>query len=145
MGKPQPRDGQRLVQPYAQRRRRARVGELRALGKSEYRGIDSSCRSISGFLVTSTISLFFTATPVGRKVMRPFPLMARNYETDRPATTSSYPSTTLVAEQDKPVVESHRPEELPFDLSAEPHIRGGDKVSIGYRKCLIETNELVTA
>lgn len=104
MGKPQPRDGQRLVQPYAQRRRRARVGELRALGKSEYRGIDSSCRSISGFLVTSILSLFFTATPVGRKVMRPFPLMARNYETDRPATTSSYPSTTLVAEQDKPVV-----------------------------------------
>jgi len=43
-------------------------------------------------------------------------------------------------------VESQRPEQLPFDLSAELHIRGVDKVSIEYRRWLVElTNELEPA
>ena len=46
--------------------------------------------------------------------------------------------------QDRPVVESQRPEQLPFDLSAELHIRGVDRASLEYRKWLIElTNKLV--
>jgi hypothetical protein len=35
-------------------------------------------------------------------------------------------------------VESQRPEELPIDLSAELHVRGADKVSLEYRRWLIE-------
>ena len=44
----------------------------------------------------------------------------------------------LVLDQDRHVVESQRPEMLPFDLSAELHIRGVDKVSVEYRRWLIE-------
>ena len=39
---------------------------------------------------------------------------------------------------DKPVVEGQRPEELPFDLTAELHVRDADRVSIEYRKWLYE-------
>jgi len=40
--------------------------------------------------------------------------------------------------QDRPVVESQRPEQLPYDLSAELHIRGVDRASLEYRKWLVE-------
>ena len=40
----------------------------------------------------------------------------------------------LILEQDRPVVESQRPAELPLDLSAELHIRGADAVSVAYRR-----------
>ena len=90
--------------------------------------------------------LFFNASPVGRKTTRSFTLMTRNYETETEANEKFLSFNELVVGQDKPVVESQRPEELPFDLSAELHIRGVDKVSIEYRKWLIElTNELVPA
>ena len=90
--------------------------------------------------------LFFTASPVGRKLTRSFTLMSRNYETD-PASDEKFLSfNDLVVSQDRPVVESQRPEELPFDLSAELHIRGVDRVSIEYRRWLVElTDELVPA
>jgi vanillate O-demethylase monooxygenase subunit len=41
-------------------------------------------------------------------------------------------------EQDRVVVESQRPEELPIDLASELHIKGVDRVSIEYRRWLIE-------
>ena len=44
----------------------------------------------------------------------------------------------LVIGQDRPVVESQRPEQLPFDLTAELHVRGPDKVSTEYRRWLVE-------
>jgi len=52
----------------------------------------------------------------------------------------------LVIQQDHPIVESQRPEQLPFDLSAELHVRGVDLVSLEYRKWLVElANELMPA
>jgi hypothetical protein len=48
-----------------------------------------------------------------------------------------------IQQQDKPVVESQRPEMLPFDLSAELHIRGIDKASLEYRKWLVELTRAV--
>lgn len=47
--------------------------------------------------------------------------------------------------QDRPIVESQRPEELPFDLSAELHIKGVDRVSIEYPKWLVELAQEVPA
>jgi vanillate O-demethylase monooxygenase subunit len=44
----------------------------------------------------------------------------------------------LVIGQDKPIVQSQRPQELPFDLSAELHVRGVDRVSLEYRRWLAE-------
>ena len=52
----------------------------------------------------------------------------------------------VVIGQDRPVVESQRPEQLPFDLTAERHVRGPDKVSVEYRRWLVElAAELVPA
>ena len=90
--------------------------------------------------------LFFNASPVGPKTTRSFTLMTRNYEIEPEADEKFLSFNDLVVGQDKPIVESQRPEELPFDLSTELHIRGVDKVSIEYRKWLVElTNELVPA
>lgn len=87
--------------------------------------------------------LFFTASPVGRKTTRSFTMMTRNYDRGPEHDEKFLSFNELVVGQDKPVVESQRPEELPFDLSAELHIRGVDRVSIEYRKWLVElTDEL---
>jgi hypothetical protein len=87
-----------------------------------------------------TYALFFSVSPVGPKVTRNFTFMARDYNLDDPEagdrTMVEY--NDLVISQDLPVVESQRPEELPFDISAELHIRGVDKVSLEYRKWLVK-------
>ena len=81
--------------------------------------------------------LFVSACPVRRDVTRFFTFNARDYELEEDDERFiSFQEEIL--EQDRPVVESQRPEELPFDLSAELHIRGVDRVSIEYRKWLIE-------
>jgi phenylpropionate dioxygenase-like ring-hydroxylating dioxygenase large terminal subunit len=86
-----------------------------------------------------TYALFFSVCPVGPKETRNFTFMARDYNLDNPddgdRTMLEY--NDLVISQDMPVVESQRPEELPFDISAELHIRGVDKVSLEYRKWLV--------
>ena len=90
--------------------------------------------------------LFFTASPMGRESTRSFTMMSRSHETQPSADEKFLSFNELVVGQDKPIVESQRPEQLPFDLSAELHIRGVDKVSIEYRRWLVElTNELEPA
>jgi hypothetical protein len=41
-------------------------------------------------------------------------------------------------EQDRAVVESQRPEELPVDLAEELHIKGPDTPSVEFRRMLAE-------
>jgi hypothetical protein len=43
-----------------------------------------------------------------------------------------------VFDQDRVVVESQRPEELPLDLSEELHLRGPDARTLAYRRLLAE-------
>jgi len=57
-------------------------------------------------------------------------------ETGPEATPESQPEARVG--QDRAIVCSQRPQELPFDLSAELHIRGADRVSLEYRKWLVE-------
>ena len=81
--------------------------------------------------------LFMTVCPIGPKRTRTFTYLTRNFDFSSP--DQKYVDyNTVIIEQDKPVVESQRPEELPVDLSAELHIRGVDRVSVEYRKWLIE-------
>jgi hypothetical protein len=47
-------------------------------------------------------------------------------------------SEALILDQDRPIAESQRPEELPVDLSEELHIAGPDRASISYRRRLAE-------
>jgi vanillate O-demethylase monooxygenase subunit len=77
---------------------------------------------------------------VGPRTVRNFTLMCRNYQLDdvEDGDRKMVEFNSLVIGQDLPIVESQRPEELPFDLSAELHVRGVDKVSLEYRKWLVE-------
>lgn len=81
--------------------------------------------------------LLMSASPTGPKLTRSFWALARNYALDEPD-DEFMKFERLVQEQDRVVVESQRPEMLPFDLSAELHIRGADKVSVEYRRWLVE-------
>jgi vanillate O-demethylase monooxygenase subunit len=42
----------------------------------------------------------------------------------------------VIFEQDRPVVEAQRPEELPLDLREELHLRGPDACTLEYRRYL---------
>ncbi len=87
-----------------------------------------------------TYVLFFSVSPVGPRRVRNFTFMARDYQLDDPETgdRKMLEFNELVIGQDRPIVESQRPQELPFDLSAELHIRGVDRVSLEFRKWLVE-------
>ena len=93
-------------------------------------------------------ALFFGTCPIGPKRTRNFTFLARDYDLDDPEAGDErmLEYNELVVNQDRPVVIAQRPEELPFDLTEELHVRGVDRVSIEYRKWLIQlTNQFVPA
>lgn len=81
--------------------------------------------------------LTMTASPTSANRTRSFSFIGRNFAPDKDD-QAFIDFEQLILDQDQPVVESQRPEELPVDLSAELHIRGVDKVSLEYRKWLVE-------
>ena len=80
--------------------------------------------------------LFVASCPLSAKETRNFTWNARNYELDPAGDQAFVDFQQLILEQDRVVVESQRPEELPIDLSEELHIKGVDRVSIDYRRWL---------
>jgi phenylpropionate dioxygenase-like ring-hydroxylating dioxygenase large terminal subunit len=82
--------------------------------------------------------LFVASCPLSAKETRNFTWNARNYDLDLARDQSFIDFQQLILEQDRVVVESQRPEELPIDLSEELHIKGVDRVSIDYRRWLGE-------
>jgi phenylpropionate dioxygenase-like ring-hydroxylating dioxygenase large terminal subunit len=87
--------------------------------------------------------LFMVASPTSRKRTRSFTFNARNYALEEPD-EKYIDFQQLIVGQDQPVAESQRPEELPMDLSAELHIKGVDRISIEYRRWLVELMRLGT-
>jgi phenylpropionate dioxygenase-like ring-hydroxylating dioxygenase large terminal subunit len=81
--------------------------------------------------------LFFLATPVSDKEVDRYMFIARNYALDEPDEAFRQFSMKI-AEQDRVIVESQRPEELPLDLSEEFHLRGPDNCAVVYRRMLRE-------
>ena len=78
---------------------------------------------------------FFLVTPVSDKEIDRYMFLARNYALDEP--DEKFRQFSLaVAEQDRVIVESQRPEALPLDLSEELHLRGPDNCAIEYRRML---------
>lgn len=67
---------------------------------------------------------------------RAFMVMAMNYGHEIPASDLRAFQDRIVA-QDRPIVESQRPELLPLDLAAELHLRS-DRAAIAYRRWLRE-------
>ncbi len=80
--------------------------------------------------------LFVTVAPLAPKRTRCFTIQSRNYAHDKDPSFRDMQS--LIVEQDRPIVESQRPEELPDDLSAEMHVKGADAGTLEYRQWLIE-------
>lgn len=84
---------------------------------------------------------FFHPTPVDSTHIRNFTVVARNFGSENADKVADW--MQLVYEQDRPVVESQRPESLPEDLSFEMHLHGVDTFSVHYRKWLVDlANEL---
>ena len=79
--------------------------------------------------------LTMSASPMAPKRTRSFSFIGRNYALNQPD-EDFVRFEQVILDQDRPVVESQRPEELPIDLSAELHIRGVNRVSLEYRKWL---------
>jgi len=78
--------------------------------------------------------IFNCAAPVSAKAMRIFMFLARNFEHETPGEQVVAFDARIVAE-DRPVVESQRPEQLPLDLAEELHVQA-DRMTIAYRKAL---------
>jgi phenylpropionate dioxygenase-like ring-hydroxylating dioxygenase large terminal subunit len=80
---------------------------------------------------------FFLASPVAENEIDRYMFLARNYALDE--SDEKFRKFSLeVAEQDRVVVESQRPEALPLDLSEELHLRGPDNCAVMYRRMLRE-------
>jgi Phenylpropionate dioxygenase and related ring-hydroxylating dioxygenases, large terminal subunit len=80
--------------------------------------------------------VFDLPTPVSRRRSRIFHFVARNFDPHIPAEEILAFELKVLAE-DKPMVESQRPEDLPLDLSEEFHIRC-DRFSAAFRGALRE-------
>ena len=79
--------------------------------------------------------LWVAVAPVDRKRCRCFTYVGRNY----PGSDDDFRAfAQMVTDQDRPVVESQRPEELPADLAAEMHVKGADLGALEYRRWLLE-------
>ncbi len=77
----------------------------------------------------------FLCSPVRKNETRYFAFLGRNFQgylSDEEVLNRHY----LIFQQDRAIVESQRPEELPLDLSEELHLRGPDSPAIEYRRRL---------
>ena len=61
-------------------------------------------------------------------------VIGRNYNADQPARVIQDFEDTIFG-QDQVIVESQRPERVPFDLAAELHLKF-DAVAVAYRKAM---------
>jgi phenylpropionate dioxygenase-like ring-hydroxylating dioxygenase large terminal subunit len=77
---------------------------------------------------------FFAAQPEDRGHCAGYVVIGRNYNTDQPDRVLQDFEDTIFG-QDQVVVESQRPERVPFDLAAELHLKF-DVVAVAYRKAM---------
>ena len=82
--------------------------------------------------------LFLAVAPLSATRCRSFTWNARTYNLDPAADAGLAGFQAMILDQDRPIAESQRPEELPVDLSQELHIAGPDRASIAYRRRLAE-------
>ena len=93
-----------------------------------------ACRLTIDFGEGKRHCIFDAPTPVSRRKTRIFFFIARNFDPDVPARQLLDWENSILAE-DKPIVESQRPEELPVDLSEEFHIRS-DRFATQFRAAM---------
>ena len=79
-------------------------------------------------------SMLFQVTPIAQRRSAAFALLSRNYALDVEDRTF-IEFQDMIIEQDRLIVESQRPEEIPLDLQAELHLKS-DRLAIAYRRYL---------
>lgn len=83
---------------------------------------------------TNIMTLIYAITPVHETSSIGWFVTMMNYAHDVPDTEIAAFQDTIIS-QDKPIVESQRPECVPLDLAAELHLRS-DRLAIAYRQYL---------
>jgi vanillate O-demethylase monooxygenase subunit len=86
---------------------------------------------------TEGMVYFFTSQPVSENQAVGYCIIARNYDFDQPDSILQNFETVIFG-QDQRVVESQRPEQVPFDIAAELHLRC-DAVAVAYRRAMAKT------
>lgn len=84
-----------------------------------------------------TWTTLITGLPVTATQVKFFTVHARNYLLDLPDEQTDV-LAHAIAEQDRPIAESQRPEMLPCDFTEEVHLRVGDAIGVAYRRRLRE-------
>ena len=77
---------------------------------------------------------FFASQPETRERCRGYCIIGRNYDLDDPDSTLQEFERTIFG-QDQRIVESQRPEQVPFDLADELHLKF-DGVAVAYRRAM---------
>ena len=77
---------------------------------------------------------FFTSQPISHKECRGFCIIGRNYNLNEPETILK-DFEQVIFDQDKRIVESQRPKQVPFDFTEELHLKF-DTVAMNYRRAM---------
>jgi phenylpropionate dioxygenase-like ring-hydroxylating dioxygenase large terminal subunit len=77
---------------------------------------------------------FFASQPVSEEACIGYLVIGRNYDRDQPVALLQDFEDTIFG-QDRLVVESQRPEKVPFDLAEELHLKF-DAVAVSYRRAM---------
>jgi vanillate O-demethylase monooxygenase subunit len=77
---------------------------------------------------------FFASQPISQNRCRGYCIIGRNYDLDEPDTVLQGFEETIFG-QDQVIVESQRPDQVPFDLADELHLKF-DAVAINYRRAM---------
>jgi len=77
----------------------------------------------------------YLCSPISQKQTKYYRFAGRNFP-NRLSDDELNKRHHLIFSQDRRIVESQRPEELPLDLSEELHVRGADSPALEYRKQL---------
>ena len=80
--------------------------------------------------------LWVCLAPVGPTRTRCFTYQGRNYGFGDEEAFRTF--ANVINDQDRPIVESQRPHELPAQLAAEMHVKGADRNALEYRRWLYE-------
>lgn len=83
-------------------------------------------------------NLFFHPTPIEPGITRNFTIGARNFGSRDTIHDEIVGWNKVVYEQDRPILESQRPEQLPEDLTYEMHVHNVDTFSLNYRRWLLD-------
>jgi vanillate O-demethylase monooxygenase subunit len=77
---------------------------------------------------------FFVSQPISANKCRGFTIIGRNYNLEE-ADTVLQDFEQVIFDQDKRIVESQRPEQVPFDFAEELHLKF-DAVAVNYRRAM---------